>query len=172
MGCKPRIGMTMVRALTVLLSALGCSNHSIGATNWISGSYTVTMDTVITNVGESFSGSSELSLAHDTQCTLIVSATGGSQELKNAGGSKLTTRYRLTGVTGGPNPLAVTGGPSCTIANSGVTFTAPGVLNINIPHNSTTPVNLSGAAAMNPSSANGCQGQTFTIPVSITVKQS
>jgi hypothetical protein len=101
MGCKPWIGIKMVRALSVLFAVLVRSNHSIGATNWISTSYTVTMDTAISHVGESFSGSSELSLVHDTQCTLIVSATGGSEELKNAGGSKLTTHYKLTGVTGG-----------------------------------------------------------------------
>ena len=101
MGCKPWIGIKMVRALAVLLSALVCSNHSIGATNWIGGSYTVTMTTAISRVGESFSGSSGLSLAHDTQCSLIMSASGGSEVLKSAGGGTLITHYKLTGVTGG-----------------------------------------------------------------------
>jgi hypothetical protein len=101
MGCKPGIGIRMVRALAVLLSVLACSNHSIGATAWVGGPFMVTMTTPITQVGQSFSGSSLLPLAHDTPCTVSVSASNGSEVLKSAGGSTLSTQYMLTGVPGG-----------------------------------------------------------------------
>ena len=76
----------------------------------------------------------------------------------------------LTSVTGSSSPSSVTG-PGCTITNSGVTFTSPGVLSTNLPANTTTQVHLTGAAAMSTSSANACQGQTFTFSVTVTVQK-
>jgi len=58
---------------------------------------------------------------------------------------------------------------SCT--TTGVAFTNQTGLNINIPANTTTPVDLAGAASMDTTSSNGCQGATFSIPVSITVHE-
>jgi hypothetical protein len=58
-----------------------------------------------------------------------------------------------------------------TCSPTGVSFTDQSALGINLPANSTTPVDLADAAAMSVSSANGCQGATFTIPVSITVQK-
>jgi len=78
----------------------------------------------------------------------------------------------LTGVEGGPFPSAVNGGPGCTIANSGVTFTAPRTLNVNIPAKSTALVRLVGAAAMGKGAAPECRGHTFKIPVSIRVRKT
>ena len=78
----------------------------------------------------------------------------------------------LTGVEGGPFPSAVNGVAGCTISNSGVTFTAPAVLDVDIPAKSTALVRLVDAAAMGPGAAPGCRGHTFTIPVSITVRRA
>lgn len=61
------------------------------------------------------------------------------------------------------------GHPSCT--TTGVTFTTQTGLSINIPGGGTTQVDLPGAASMSTSSSNGCQGATFSIPVSITVHE-
>ncbi len=58
--------------------------------------------------------------------------------------------------------------PSCT--TTGVTFTAQAGLGITVPAGSSL-INLPGAAAMDATSSNGCQGATFAIPVSITVHQ-
>jgi hypothetical protein len=80
-----------------------------------------------------------------------------------------------------PNPFAVTlvsvsgngtitpdaGHPSCTVM--GVTFTNQTGLSSNIPASDTTLVHLPAAASMDATSSNGCQGATFTVPVSITV---
>ena len=102
MGFKPRIGIQMVRALAASLMVLECSSHSIGATAFVGGPFTVVMTTPITHVGESFSGSSDLPLAHDAQCSVSVSAAApGSEVLKSAGGSTLTTHYKVTGIADG-----------------------------------------------------------------------
>ncbi len=88
-----------------------------------------------------------------------------------------------------PNPRSVTlvkvtwaggtvtadaGHPSCT--TTGVTFTDWTGL-ISIPADTATsgypdgyPVHLTGLVTMNDTSSNGCQGATFSIPVTITVK--
>src|SRR5436309_1986239 len=102
MAFKPRIGKNMVRALVASLLILECSNHSIGATAFVGGPFTVVMTTPISHVGESFSGSSDMPLAHDAQCSLSVSAAvPGSEVLKSAGGSTLTTQYKVTGMADG-----------------------------------------------------------------------
>lgn len=65
--------------------------------------------------------------------------------------------------------LGVTGGSACTSANAGVTFANRTGLSIAVPAG-TSLVHLPGAASMSVSSANGCQGATFSMPVSITVQ--
>jgi hypothetical protein len=67
------------------------------------------------------------------------------------------------------NGTVTTSQSGCT--TTGVTFNNESGLGVNIPANSTTPVDLSGAATMSTSSSNGCQGATFSIPVSITVHE-
>ena len=55
----------------------------------------------------------------------------------------------------------------CTNANTGVTYTDQST-NIDVPANGTTQTTLTNAAHMSNASDNGCQGATFTIPVSLT----
>jgi hypothetical protein len=58
----------------------------------------------------------------------------------------------------------------CT--TTGVTFSNQSGLSTTIPASATNyPVHLSGAVSMSTSSSNGCQGATFTIPVTITVEK-
>jgi hypothetical protein len=55
---------------------------------------------------------------------------------------------------------------------TGVTFNDQTGLSVSIAANaSNSPVALTGAAAMDPTSANACQGATFTIPVTIKVQR-
>jgi hypothetical protein len=76
----------------------------------------------------------------------------------------------LVSVTGTGAPVtADSGHPGCT--TTGVTFTDQTGLSTVIPASSTTAVDLSGAASMSTASSAGCQGATFSIPVTITVQQ-
>jgi hypothetical protein len=75
----------------------------------------------------------------------------------------------LIGVTGtGGTITADSGHPSCT--TTGVTFTSQTGLNTTIPAASTTTVDLPGAVSMSTASSAGCQGATFSIPVTIAVQ--
>ena len=66
--------------------------------------------------------------------------------------------------------ISVSGGlGGCTAANSGVSFTPQTGLSVSIPAATTKLVRLPGAASMSSTSSNGCQGATFSIPVTITV---
>jgi hypothetical protein len=67
--------------------------------------------------------------------------------------------------------ISVSGGSGCTAANSGVSFSNQPGLSISLPANATTLVRLPGAASMSTTSANGCQGANFSIPVTISVSQ-
>jgi hypothetical protein len=71
--------------------------------------------------------------------------------------------------TGGP-VTADSGHPGCT--TTGVTFTSQTGLSTNIPADSTTAIDLPGAASMSTASSALCQGAAFSIPVTITVQQS
>jgi hypothetical protein len=78
---------------------------------------------------------------------------------------------QVTDVTGNGAITASGGTGTCT--TTGVTFTAQHGQTINVPAKSggvdgTTTTTLTGAAHMSNSSDNGCQGATFTIPVTLT----
>ncbi|HTX28905.1 MAG TPA: hypothetical protein VME19_18035 [Streptosporangiaceae bacterium] len=76
----------------------------------------------------------------------------------------------LVSVAGAGTITADSGHPGCT--TTGVTFTDQTGLSTDIPADSTTEINLPGAASMSAASSPGCQGATFSIPVTITVQQS
>jgi hypothetical protein len=59
-------------------------------------------------------------------------------------------------------------GSHATCVTTGVTFDNQTGLNIAVPANNDTTSTLTGTAHMDNTSDNGCQGATFTIPVSIT----
>jgi hypothetical protein len=70
----------------------------------------------------------------------------------------------------GNGTIAADGGHSgCT--TTGVTFTNQTGLTSAIGASGTTLVHLANAASMGATSSNGCQGATFSIPVSITVQK-
>jgi predicted ribosomally synthesized peptide with SipW-like signal peptide len=66
--------------------------------------------------------------------------------------------------------VTVAGGSSCTGATSGVTIPTQSGLTLTIPTGTATVVVPDGAA-MSTSSASGCQGASFQVPVSISVEQ-
>jgi hypothetical protein len=74
----------------------------------------------------------------------------------------------LVSVTGGPGAITASGGIGiCT--TTGVTFNNQIGLGKTINPSGTTFVDLANAASMNATSQTGCQGATFSMPVSITV---
>lgn len=113
---------------------------------------------------------------------------GSSQALTTVDVSAATTATLYPGATGdvllkvnNPNPYPVkvtdvTGSGAITVdpahaagcVTTGVTFTNQTGKSIEIAANSQTQVTLTGAAKMSNASDNGCQGATFTIPVTLT----
>jgi hypothetical protein len=73
---------------------------------------------------------------------------------------------RVTSVTGNGAITADAGHPGC--ATTGVTFNNQTNQTIDVPANGQTEVTLNNAASMSNASDNGCQGATFTIPVSLS----
>jgi len=67
---------------------------------------------------------------------------------------------------------AAQAGNNCT--PTGITFTAPTdftAAQFTLPANQSTTLDLAGAVAMNTTSASTCQGQTFSLPVTVTVQK-
>jgi hypothetical protein len=73
---------------------------------------------------------------------------------------------KVTAVSGNGSITPDAGHASCT--TTGVTFTDQTGLNISVPASGQTTATLAGAASMSNASVDGCQGATFTIPVSIS----
>ena len=65
--------------------------------------------------------------------------------------------------------ITVSGGSGCTESNSGVTFTTHAGLSISVAASSTQLIHLPGSVSMSSTSADGCQGATFDVPVSVAV---
>jgi hypothetical protein len=116
---------------------------------------------------------------------------GSSQALTTIDGAASTTATLYPGVNGNvrleidnPNPYpvrvtAVSGNGTitadaahvtagCTNANTGVTFTNQTGLTIDVAADASATTTLNNAVSMSNASDNGCQGATFTIPVSLT----
>ena len=82
-----------------------------------------------------------------------------------------------------PNPFAVTvtsiagnGAATSTVpacnASTGVSFTAPSTTGQVIAAGATANLTLAGAASMSNASDNACQGQTLSIPLSVTASSN
>ena len=105
--------------------------------------------------------------------TVDVSASTSASLYPGADGSVLikinnpnSYPVRVTDVTGNGAVTADSGHATCV--TTGVTFTDQHSQSIDIAANSQTQATLTGAAHMSNASDNGCQGATFTIPVSLT----
>ena len=103
-----------------------------------------------------------------TQSTALLPGGTGDVSLKvtNPNGYAVT----LISVTGTGGAITADGGhPGCT--TTGVTFTNQTGLSTAIPAGGPSTIDLPGAAAMSAASSAGCQGATFSIPVTITVRK-
>ncbi len=112
------------------------------------------------------------------QTVTVAATTATSGNLLLPGGSGDVTLevtnpnafpVTLLSVTSSGTITADASHPGCT--TTGVTFTSKTALNTPIPASSTTTIDLKGAASMDTTSSDGCQGATFSIPVTITVQK-
>ncbi len=99
-----------------------------------------------------------------TTATLYPGATG-DVVLKISNSNSYPVR--VTDVTGN-GAITVDSAHAAGCVTTGVTFTNQTGKTIDIAANSQTQVTLTGAAKMSNASDNGCQGATFTIPVTLT----
>jgi hypothetical protein len=123
------------------------------------------------------SGTGSAAASTGTMLTVTVAATAGTPATPLHPGGTGDVSLRVAN----PNAFAVTlvsvagTGGTITAGNgcspTGVTFTDQTGLSVPIAASGTTQVNLPGAAAMNVTSAALCQGATFSIPVTITVRK-
>jgi hypothetical protein len=98
-----------------------------------------------------------------TAATLYPGATG-NVEIRISNPNPYPVQ--VTSVTGNGPITADAGHASCTV--TGVTFANQTGQTINVPAGGATTTTLTGAASMDNTSSNGCQGATFTIPVSLS----
>jgi len=146
----------MLLAITALLVGLGA-------------------DTAHAYFGSTGSGTGSASTG--TMQTVTVAATTGSPSTPLLPGGTGDVALQVTNPNSfavtlvsvtGSGPITADGGHAgCT--TTGVTFTDQTGLTINIPASGTTQVDLPSAAAMSTASSAGCQGATFSIPVTIAV---
>jgi hypothetical protein len=104
--------------------------------------------------------------------TVDVSATTPATLYPGADGNVLvrinnpnTFPVRVTAISGNGAITAAGGTGTCT--TTGVTFTNQSGLTLDIPASSAATSTLTAAAHMSNASDDGCQGATFTIPVSL-----
>lgn len=105
--------------------------------------------------------------------TVDVSASTGATLFPGADGDVLIRvsnpnayPVRVTGVAGSGAITADSGHPACV--TTGVTYTDQSGLTVDVSAGGQTQTTLSGAAHMSNASDNGCQGATFTVPVSLS----
>lgn len=121
------------------------------------------------------------------QSLTILSATGMPASTLTPGGTAdlllqvhnpNPTSVTLVSVAQGGG-VSVVGGSGCTsdpgwpgsLGNSGVTVGATSGLTVDVPAGATLEVHLPAAAEMSTTSASGCQGAEFRVPVSVSVQQ-
>ena len=112
---------------------------------------------------------STVDVSASTSATLYPGGPAGDVSIKISNPN--TYPVTVTGVTGSGAITPDAGHASCT--TTGVTFTDRTGLSISVPAKSggvdgEATATLSGAASMSNASVNGCQGATFTIPVTLS----
>jgi hypothetical protein len=137
------------------------------------------------------SGTSAASVGTTQQVTLVAATSGSALSTLIPGGTadlrvqlNNPNSFSVTIVGISQNgPVTVVGGtgctsdsgtwPSLTLGNSGVSVPTQTGLSITVAAGPITNVvvHVANGASMNTSSASGCQGATFQIPVTITVQR-
>ncbi|MET3706977.1 hypothetical protein ABIB17_001605 [Arthrobacter sp. UYEF6] len=112
----------------------------------------------------------EALVAGDTpQSTLVP---GGTADVAVRAYNPNNYAVRVYAIRGNGSPAADTNHPGCT--TTGVTFvgpSAPLAPALSIPANSSILITLPGAATMSTSSSSGCQGASFSMPVTLEARK-
>lgn len=123
-------------------------------------------------------GTGTATVRHATAVTVLAATGTPSSKLHPGASADLTLTItnpnsfpvKIVSISQKATPLTVVGGTSCTAGNSGVTVPTQSGLSISVTPG-TTSVHVPNGASMSTSSANGCQGASFRIPVTVTVEQ-
>jgi hypothetical protein len=95
----------------VVVAGLICAagGLALGGANWSGQPYTLAVPDHITGAGQKHIGSLEMTLDHDTPCTITVSVAKAGDEVLASAGDTLATSYKLTGTAlqGGGDPAWV-----------------------------------------------------------------
>jgi hypothetical protein len=149
---------TVLIALAALAAALGAAGIAVAA--WLSsgsGKPGLAAATALAPTTTAVAGSAVTTglLTPGTTGTAVVTVTNPNP-------------YRVKVLTIGPNGAATATGGAGTCATTGVTFTVqqPGVV---LAAKASSTLTLAGAVAMSTTSETGCQGATFTVPVTVGV---
>jgi hypothetical protein len=149
---------TVLIALAALAAALGAAGIAVAA--WLSsgsGRSGVTAGNALAPTTTAVAGSAVTTglLTPGTTGTAMITVTNPNP-------------YKVKVLTIAPNGAATASGGAGTCATTGVSFTsqAPGVT---LATNASTTLTLAGAVAMSTASETGCQGATFTVPVTVGV---
>jgi hypothetical protein len=149
---------TVLIGLAALAAALGAAGIAVAA--WLgtgSGKPGVTAGTALLPTTTAVAGSAVTSglLTPGVSGTAVVTVTNPNP-------------YKVKIVTISPNGAATGTGGTGTCTTTGVTFTAqqPGTT---LTAGASTTLTLAGAVGMSTASDTGCQGATFTVPVTVAV---
>ncbi|NMO92610.1 hypothetical protein [Actinomycetospora sp. TBRC 11914] len=149
---------TVLIAMAAVAAALAAAGIAVAA--WLSS-------------GSGKSGVSAGNALAPTTSTVAGSAVTSGLLTPGASGTAVVTvtnpnRYPVKVLSIVPNGAATAAGGTGTCAMTGVTFTAqqPGVT---LAAGASTTLTLANAVAMSTASETGCQGATFTVPVTVAV---
>lgn len=97
--------------IAAVVSGLICAagGLALGGANWSNQPYTLAVPDPITGAGQVRIGSLDMTLDHDTPCTITVSVAKAGDAVLTFAGDTLATSYRLTGTAlqGGGDPAWV-----------------------------------------------------------------
>ena len=120
-----------------------------------------------TGAGYAKAGSAQALTTNDVSATTAADLyPGANGDVKVEINNPNPYPVQVTAISGSGTITPDSGHASCS--PTGVTFTNQTGLSINVPANGTQAATLDNAASMSNAAANGCQGATFTIPVSLT----
>ncbi len=126
------------------------------------------------------SGSGSATASVGTVQTVTVLAATGTPTSKLHPGASADLTLTISNPNASPVTLVsvtqhgtvtVVGGTGCTPSNSGVTVPTQSGLSISVASGTSVVVHIPNGASMSTSSANGCQGASFHIPVLITAEK-
>jgi hypothetical protein len=126
------------------------------------------------------SGSGAASVGTAQAVTVVVASGTPSSTLAPGGSADLVVELdnpnsysvTITGISeNGTTVTPVGGSGGCTTANNGVSVPTQTGLSIAVAAGNNVVVHIPNGAAMSTSSATGCQGASFQIPVNVTVQR-